>query len=320
MQRMISGIKSTGYQIHLGNYFGLIRPFTDHHVGRDSAIFIADLHSITTVKDGRTLRRNSHEIAAELMAIFPDESVTIFRQGDIRDLPILNWVLNNVTPYSLMLRAHSFKDSQAKNSDINMGVFNYPILMAADILGYDSEIVPVGRDQTQHLEFARDIAESFNKTYESECFTLPDAVFGDVPVLPGFDGRKMSKSYDNYMSFFEDETSIKKKIMSIKTDSKGVEEQKDPEECTVFSYIRLFGESAEVEEIAAKYRSGGYGYGHAKLALFDIIMRYSAGYRARREELLSNPDRIRDRLATGSEKMNARMTERVACVRELAGI
>lgn len=320
MKQMITGIKSTGYQMHLGNYFGTIRPFAEHAPAHDSAIFVADLHSLTTVKDGDTLRRNSLEIAAELMAIFPDERTIVFQQRDIRGLPLLNWILNNVTPYSLMLRAHSFKDAQAKNSDINMGVFNYPILMAADILGYDCEVVPVGRDQTQHLEFARDMAESFNKTYGMECFILPEAVHGDVPVLPGFDGRKMSKSYDNYMSFFEEESAIKKKIMSIKTDSKGVEEPKDPETCTVFAYTRLFATPEEAETIAAKYRAGGYGYGHAKQDLYEIVMRYSAGYRARREEALARPGYIRDRLAHGSEIMNARMDERMAVVRDITGV
>jgi tryptophanyl-tRNA synthetase len=320
MKHMFTGIKSTGYQLHLGNYFGTVRPFARETANYDSTFFIADLHSLTTVKDGATLRRNSHEIAAELMAIFPDEHVTIFQQRDIRDLPMLNWVLNNVTPYSLMLRAHSFKDSQAKNADINMGVFNYPILMAADIIGHDADVVPVGKDQTQHLEFARDIAESFNKTYGAECFVLPEGVYGDIPTLPGFDGRKMSKSYDNYMSFFEEEGAIKKKIMSIKTDSKGVEEPKDPETCTIFAYIKLFAEVSEAEEIADKYRSGGYGYGHAKQALYEFVMRYSAGYRARREEILAHPDRIRARLAAGADKMNPRITARMERVRELTGI
>ncbi|MBX9809003.1 tryptophan--tRNA ligase, partial [Candidatus Gracilibacteria bacterium] len=192
-KKIITGIKSTGSSLHLGNLMGAVLPFAKSAKGNDAAIFIADLHSLTSVKDGEILRQQTLEIAIEYFAIFGiDTPITIFRQSDIMDITRLMWILTNVTPYSLMLRAHSFKDSEAKNIDLNMGVFNYPILMAADILGYDCEGVPVGKDQIQHLEMTRDIARAFNKTYGKEVFIEPEAIIAEaVATLPGIDGRKM---------------------------------------------------------------------------------------------------------------------------------
>ncbi len=320
MKRVFTGIKATGDHLHLGNYFGTIVPFREHTQGNDAMIWVADLHSLTSVHDSGKLGANFHNIATELCAIFDDEAITIFRQSDIRQLPLLHWILSTITPHSLMLRAHAFKDAQAKGSDLNMGVFTYPILMAADILGYDIEQVPVGKDQTQHIEFTRDIAEAFHRAYDREVFTMPEGVYGDMPTLPGLDGRKMSKSYDNFVSFFEDEETIRKKVMSIVTDSKGVDEPKNPDECSVFAFIRLFGTEEEIVSIAQKYRTGGYGYGHAKLALYDMIMRYSVAYRTRRDELLKKPDIVRDRLDRGADLMNARMDEVMERVRDATGL
>ena len=221
MKKIITGVKPTGESMHLGNLMGAVLPFRDLAHGHDASIFIADLHALTSVKDGDKLRAQSFELAVEYMAIFGvDTPVTIFRQSDIADIAKLNWVLANVTPYSLMLRAHSFKDAEAKNSDINMGVFNYPILMASDIVGYDVDAVPVGKDQLQHLEMTRDIVRAFNKTYGSEVFREPEAVIAEsLATLPGIDGRKMSKSYDNFIGVFDEEKKLKKRVMSIVTDS-----------------------------------------------------------------------------------------------------
>ncbi len=208
--------------MHLGNLLGAVLPFKHLAEKNDAAIFIADLHALTSVKSAADLKRNTRELTLTYFSIFGiDTPVHIFRQSDIVLIPKLNWILNNVTPYSLMLRAHSFKDSEAKGMDLNMGVFNYPILMAADILGYDIDVVPVGQDQRQHLEMTRDIAKAFNKTYDADIFKIPsEYIEPSVATLPGIDGRKMSKSYGNFIGLFDDAATLKKKVMSIVTDSK----------------------------------------------------------------------------------------------------
>lgn len=239
-------------------------------------MFLPDFHSLTSVHDADTLRSNKHRLAAELLALMPNDApFTIFEQSQMSYINDITWILSSVTPYSLMLRAHSFKDSQNKNSEINMAVFNYPILMAADIIGYDVDMVPVGKDQKQHLEFARDIAGNFNRTYGVEFFKLPEPYVSDtVATIPGTDGRKMSKSYDNFIGIFDDEKTLKKKIMSIVTDDTPLEDPKDPDTCNVYALMKYFTSGQRLEEIAAKYRAGGYGYGHAKLELLDILLEY----------------------------------------------
>lgn len=237
---------------------------------------LADLHSLTSVHDGETLRRNKKRVLMEYFALLPQDSkIIVFEQSKANFHDKTAGVLHNLVPYSLMLRAHSFKDSQNKNSDINMGVFNYPILMTADILLYDTDIVPVGKDQKQHLEFARDIAGFFNKTYKTDLFKLPEPhIDASVMTIPGTDGRKMSKSYDNFIGIFDDEKTMKKKIMSIVTWSEELDDPKDPENCNVFALIKLFAKKSRQDEIACKYREWGYWYGHAKLELLEIILDY----------------------------------------------
>lgn len=299
MKKILTGVKPTGVSMHLGNLVGALLPLKRILAGNDTAIFIADLHALTSVKNGEKLREQSLEVAIEYLSIFGDESITYFRQSDIRDITKLMWALANVTPYSLMLRAHSFKDAEAKNADINMGVFNYPILMAADIIGYDIDAVPVGRDQLQHLEMTRDIARSFNKTYGQDVFKEPEAITSDeFDVLPGIDGRKMSKSYDNFIGIFDDENLLKKRVMSIVTDSRGVDEKKDPDTCNIFALVKAFGTKEEEEILRGKYlqENSGFGYGHAKLYLLDILTRYTAPYRERREKFLQNPEYIEEKL------------------------
>ncbi len=320
--RIITGIKSTGEMLHLGNLLGAMLPFREVAKGNDAACFIADLHSLTSVKDGDTLRRQTFELAVEFLAIYGVESgITIFRQSDIRNISLLQWILCNYTPLSLMLRAHSFKDSEAKGSDMNMGVFNYPILMAADIIGYGVDIVPVGQDQRQHLEMTRDIARAFNKVYQEPVFIEPaEYIMPSVAVVPGIDGRKMSKSYNNFIGIFEEEKSLKKKISQIVTDSKGVDEPKDPETCNVFALIAYFGSPDRVDAIRSKYKAGGYGYGHAKAELFEILTEYLSPYQKERSRLLADPAFVETRLAEGAAKMNARLNEKLQRVRELTGV
>jgi tryptophanyl-tRNA synthetase len=244
--------------MHLGNYLGMYKPFIEKARGNEAFLFLPDYHSLTSVHDAETLKRNKHRLAAELLALMPvDSPFYIFEQSHIQHINDMTWILSSVTPYSLMLRAHSFKDSQAKNADINMAVFNYPILMAADIIGYDVDMVPVGKDQKQHLEFTRDIAENFNKTYNIDFFKLPEPhIDEELALIPGIDGQKMSKSYDNFIGIFDDETILKKRIMSIVTDDTPLEAPKDPETCNVFTLMKFFASKEKLEEIALKYKAG----------------------------------------------------------------
>ncbi|MDD4151755.1 MAG: tryptophan--tRNA ligase, partial [Candidatus Gracilibacteria bacterium] len=233
MKRILTGLKPTGNGLHIGNYMGAVKPFIDLIKGQEAFLFIADFHSLTSVHNGETLAKYKLEMILEYMAMMGDlENVTIYEQSKIRRINDITWILSSVTPYSLMLRAHSFKDSQAKNSEINMATFNYPILMTSDIISYDADIVPVGKDQIQHVEFARDIAGFFNKTYNKEIFKLPNYhIDKELQTIPGLDGRKMSKSYNNFIGIFDDEKDIKKKVMSIVTDDLPLESPKNPDTC-----------------------------------------------------------------------------------------
>lgn len=324
MKNILTGIKPTGSSMHLGNLVGAVLPLLKLSEWNDTTLFLPDLHSITTVKDGKILSKQTFDIAAEYLAILGlDTSIRIFRQSDIVNITKLMWILSNVTPYSLMLRAHSFKDAEAKNADINMWVFNYPILMAADILGYDIDAVPVGKDQIQHLEMARDMARAFNTTYGVETFREPQAIITEgLATLPGIDGRKMSKSYDNFIGVFDDEKTLKKRIMSIVTDSRWVDEAKDPDICHVFALIRVFATLDRVETIRQKYLSenAGYGYGHAKLELLDILTKYLRPYREARERILATPEIVEARLALWARIMNARLDAKMKEVCEVVGV
>ena len=326
MLRIITAVKPTGDMPHLGNLLGAMLPF--HKLSKqkdtDALLFVADLHALTSVLDAAKLESNLRSLVAGYLAVLGlDTPVTIFRQSDVTHLPKLNWILNNVTPYSLMLRAHSFKDAEAKNSDVNMGVFNYPILMAADILGYDVDVVPVGKDQVQHLEMTRDIARAFNQAAGKDVLKEPRAHLEEgVAVLPGLDGRKMSKSYDNYIGIFEDAESLKKKVMSIQTDSKGVDEAKDPETCAVFALYRAFATPEETAALRAKYlaTNAGFGYGHAKQALAEVLERFVAPYRAKRDYLLANWGIAQAKLHAGALRVNAIFNAKMAQVKGSVGV
>lgn len=298
MKKIITWIKPTWDGMHIWNYFWAFKPFLDLAKWNECYIFVADYHSLTSVHNKEILEKNKKRMLKEYFALLPENTkITVFEQSKVKNINNMNWILSSQTPYSLMLRAHSFKDSQAKNSDINMATFNYPILMAADILSYDIDAVPVGKDQKQHLEFARDIAENFNKTYGKDFFKLPEPkIVEEVATITGIDGRKMSKSYDNHIWIFDDEKTLKKKIMSIVTWSEGLEEPKNPENCNVFALIKLFANPEKQEEIRQKYLAWGYGYGHAKLELLDLILKYFEAPRKKFEEFENNLDFIEKKL------------------------
>lgn len=324
MKNIITAVKPTGASMHLGNLLGAVLPFRDLAQKNNAAIFIADLHALTSVHDGEKMRKFSDEIALSYFSIFGlDTTITIFRQSDIVNITKLMWVLSNVTPYSLMLRSHSFKDSEAKNSDINMGVFNYPILMAADILGYDIDAVPVGKDQRQHLEMARDMARNFNKSFGQEIFREPEAIIVEnVETIPGIDGRKMSKSYNNFIGIFDDEKVMKKRIMSIVTDSSGIDEKKNPETCNVFALLKIFADTQTLNFVRNKYyeENSGFGYGHAKTILFEAIMKYLAPFREQRKNIEAQPEMMEKRLQEGAKIMNARLDEMMKKITKVTGI
>lgn len=322
MKKIITGVKPTGASMHLGNLLGAVLPFDRLAKGNDAAIFIADLHALTSVHDGEKLRKQSHELALTYLAIHgPDTDIAIFRQSDIALIPKLNWVLASVTPYSLMLRAHSFKDAENKGLDLNMATFTYPILMAADILAYDTDVVPVGKDQIQHLEMARDIARAFNKTYGSEVFKEPVAhVEKAVETLPGIDGRKMSKSYDNFLGVFDDEKTLKKKIGQIVTGSEGLDDPK-PLDNNVYALAKVFATPERLASMKEKFEKGtGYGYGHAKMELLEILLDYLKPYRERYAALKDDPAFVEEVLCKGAARMNARIEAKMSQVSKLVGL
>ncbi|MFZ3233381.1 MAG: tryptophan--tRNA ligase [Patescibacteria group bacterium] len=322
MKKILTGVKPTGASMHLGNLLGAVLPFDRIAKGNDAAIFIADLHALTSVHDGEKLRRQSHELALTYLAVHgPDTDIAIFRQSDIALIPKLNWVLASVTPYSLMLRAHSFKDSEAKGADLNMATFTYPILMAADILAYDTDVVPVGKDQIQHLEMARDIARAFNKTYGQEVFKEPVAhVEKSVETLPGIDGRKMSKSYDNFLGVFDDEKTLKKKIGQIVTGSEGLDDPK-PLDNNIYALAKVFATPERLTAMREKFEKGtGYGYGHAKMELLEILLDYLKPIRDRYESLKNDPTFVEEVLRKGAAKMNARIEDKMEAVSKLVGV
>jgi len=308
MKKILTGIKPTWNWMHMWNYFGALKPLfdMDSDKNNDVYVFLPDFHSLTSVHDPEILRNNRNRLLKEFFALMPDNSnITVFEQSKINNLNNINWILNSVTPYSMMLRAHSFKDSQNKNSEINMATFNYPILMTADIISYDFDIVPVWKDQKQHLEFARDIAWNFNKTYNCDIFKLPEAKIDEnLMTIPWTDWRKMSKSYDNFIWIFDSPKVIKKKIMSIVTWSESLEEPKDPENCNIFSIIKLFANIEKQEEISKKYKAGNYGYGHAKLELLEIVLEYFKIAREKYESYENNMDFIYEKLEHWNNKMN----------------
>lgn len=322
MKKIITGIKPTGDWMHIGNYLWAFKPFLEQAKGKKAYIFIADYHSLTSVHDKETLKKNKLRLLKEYFSLLPkDTEIIVFEQSKVKRINDITWILNSVTPLSLMLRAHSFKDSQNKNSEINMAVFNYPILMTSDIVTYDIDLVPVWKDQIQHMEFARDIAGNFNKTYKTDLFKLPNAhVETNVQTITWTDGRKMSKSYDNFIWIFDSKKVLKKKIMSIVTDDKWLEEPKDPETCNVFALIKLFADENKQIEIANKYRAGNYGYGHAKLELLDIILDYFEEARVKYDSFENDMSEIEETLEKGNREANEMADKKYSEMMEIVGL
>lgn len=307
MSRILTGIQSTGTP-HLGNLLGAILPAIElaNQPENDSFLFIANLHSLTQIKDAELMKHNTYSTAAVWLACGLDpEKTTFYRQSDIAEVTELMWYLLCFYPVSRLELAHSYKDKKDRLADVNGGLFTYPILMAADILLYDAEEVPVGKDQLQHLEMTRDVASRFNHIH-GEVFVLPqDRINKDTQLVPGTDGEKMSKSRNNYINIFLPEKELKKQVMSIVTDSKGLEEPKDPDTCNVFKLYELLADQSSVAAMRENYIRGGFGYGHAKTALLELILTKFASHRSIYDNYMSNLDQLETILQRGADKARA---------------
>lgn len=300
-KRLLSGIKPTG-EIHIGNYFGAMKQFVDLQNDYESFIFIADYHALNQIQDPHELSQNILEVAKAFLAIGLDPKKTVlFRQSDISPVTELAWIFNCITPIGILNRAHAYKDAVAKNKSVNMGLFDYPVLMAADILIYKSDVVPVGRDQQQHLEITQDIARKFNHIYGGELFKIPEGIINEeVAEIKGLDGRKMSKSYKNTIGLFDSEEDIKKKVMSIVTDSKRADEPKNPESCNIFSLHKLFSKD-ELNTIADSYKKGKISYKESKELLIRNVNKFLGPIRDKKEKLDKNPQYIYEVLEKGKK-------------------
>jgi tryptophanyl-tRNA synthetase len=318
---ILSGITPSG-KLHLGNYFGAMRQHLRMQHEGDAFYFIANYHSLTSVNDGEQIKENSINIALDYLALGLDpEKCTFFLQSDVPQVTELSWILGTQCPVSMMEKAVAYKDKVANGLSPNIGLFTYPILQAADILIYDSDIVPVGADQKQNLEICRDIAGKINHLYGEELLKLPEPhIVKEVAVVPGLDGRKMSKSYNNTIEIFDEGKSLKKRVMAIETDSTALEDPKDPDTCNVYALIRLFADLSLQDEIAEKYKTGGYGYGHAKKELLGLIDDYFGEARERRKVLAEKPDYIMDVLKEGGRKARVRAESVMERVRSATGI
>ncbi|MBI2257809.1 MAG: tryptophan--tRNA ligase [Flavobacteriia bacterium] len=323
MARILTGIQSTGTP-HLGNILGAIVPAIEmaKKIENESFLFIADLHSLTQIKNPEILKKNTYQTAATWLAFGLDTEKTVFyRQSDVPQVCELAWHLMCFFPFQRLTLAHSFKDKSDRLEDVNAGLFSYPILMAADILMYDAEIVPVGKDQLQHLEITRDVASRFHAQMGKEVFVLPKPLIQEnTQLIPGTDGEKMSKSRNNIIDIFLPEKELKKQIMSIQTDSKTLEEPKNPVECNVFNLYKLLASPEQVLSMKTKYEAGGYGYGHAKNELFGFILEHFSKERNLFTDLISNPNEIEIKLKKGAEKANFVSKQVLLRVRQALGL
>jgi tryptophanyl-tRNA synthetase len=321
MARILTGVQSTGTP-HLGNILGAILPAVSlaNSAENDSYLFIADMHSLTQIKDGATLRANTFSTAATWLAFGLDVDKTVFyRQSDVPEVTELSWYLSCLFPYQRLTLAHSFKDKADRLEDVNAGLFTYPMLMAADILLYDAEQVPVGKDQLQHLEMTRDVAQRFHNKY-GETFVLPEATINESTMyIPGTDGQKMSKSKGNLIDVFAPEKELKKQVMGILSDSKSLEEPKDPLTDTTFALYKCLAPQDEIEAMSANYLAGNYGYGHAKKALLELILQTFQEPREKYEYLHAHPQEVEDALQQGAEKAKKTAQAVLQRVREKVG-
>lgn len=321
MAKILTGVQSTGTP-HLGNLLGAIIPAIEmaNKPENESFLFIADLHSATQIKDGKTLRENTYSVAATWLAFGLDiDKVTFYRQSDVPQTAELSWYLSCFFPFQRLTLAHSFKDKADRLADVNAGLFTYPMLMAADILLYDAEFVPVGKDQLQHLEITRDVASRFNHQM-GDTFVLPDAITSDVTkIVPGTDGEKMSKSRNNYINIFQDDKPLRKQVMTIETDSTPLEEPKNPDTCNVFAIYKLLATEEQTLQMRANYEGGNYGYGHAKQALFELITDKFKTEREKYRHYMENPAEVDVLLKKGAEKAAVTANTVLKRVREKLG-
>jgi len=318
--RVLSGIQPSG-RLHIGNFFGAMRQHLQLQAEHDCFYFIADYHALTSNPAPDDIAGHTLDVVTDYIALGLDTEKTIFwRQSDVPEVTELTWLLSCITPMGLLQRCTSYKDKISQGLSPNHGLFAYPVLQAADILIVQSDIVPVGADQKQHIEVTRDIAIRFNNTY-GEIFTVPqEHIIESVAVVPGIDGRKMSKSYGNTIEIFEPENSVKKKIMRIVTDSVPVEEPKDPDKCNVFALLKLVADSDELGEWDKRYRTGGLGYGEVKKRLVELIIDYFKPYRQKRAELENNMDYVKEVLAKGAERAKSVASETLEKARQAVGL
>lgn len=304
MSRILTGVQSTNIP-HLGNILGAIVPAIkmSEQAGNESLFFIADLHALTTIKDAVLIKESTDAVAATWLAFGFDTDKNIFyRQSDVPEVCELAWYLNCFTPFPMLANAHSFKDKSERLSDVNAGLFTYPVLMAADIILYDAHLVPVGKDQMQHLEMTRDIAEKFNNAY-GDVFVIPEGKVNEATMLiPGIDGKKMSKSLNNFINIFLPEKELKKIIMSIVTDATPLEAPKNPDTCNVFTLYKLIASETQIAEMRENYLKGGYGYGHAKTAFYDLLLQTFKTQRATYDHYMNNRNELDSKLQEGADK------------------
>jgi len=320
MSRILSGIQPSGI-LHIGNYFAMMKPMIELQHDNDLFCFIVNYHALTSINNPQELAENTINAAMDFIALGLDpEKAHFWVQSDIPEVTELAWILSCHTSLGLLERSHSYKDKIAKGIVPNTGLFTYPVLMAADILLFNAEVIPVGKDQKQHLEITRDIAERFNQTY-GEVFVLPQPMISeDIAVIPGIDGQKMSKSYNNTINIFEDEASLKKKVMRIVTDSTPVEAPKNPQTCNLFALYKLFAEPAKTETLKERYLKGGIGYGEVKKELFGLIWEYFAPFRERRKQLQNNKGDIAAILKKGADKTRPIAQETLQRVKKAVGL
>ncbi len=318
--RILSGIQPSG-KLHLGNYFGAMREHIRLQAQHDCFYFIANYHSLTTIQDADRLRGLTSDVAIDYLAMGLDpQRVKLFRQSDVPEVTELTWILATVTGKGLLDRATSYKDKIARDIPASMGLYSYPLLMAADILIYRSDAVPVGKDQVQHIEMTQDMAGYFNNTFKTEALKRPEPMLGEAPIVPGIDGQKMSKSYGNTIDIFGEAKPMRKRIMSIVTDSKGVEDAKDPDTCNVFALLKLMAPAEEVAEWRQRYQAGGMGYGDAKKRLAELYEEQFGSRREIRADWAARPDDVEDILREGARQARAVAAEVMADVRQACGL
>src|SRR5229473_5612672 len=318
--RILSGIQPSGV-LHIGNYFGMMRQAIALQEQGEAFYFIAEYHALTSVRDPKVLRENSRRVALDFLACGLDpERAALFRQSDVPQVTELAWILSTVAPMGLLERSHSYKDKLARGMTSSAGLFNYPVLMAADILIYDSDLVPVGKDQKQHIEITRDLAIKMNETF-GQIFKLPEPrIQAATEVVPGIDGQKMSKSYGNTIDIFGDEKETRRRVMSIVTDSTPVDAPKDPAKSIIFQLYSLFASKSEIAEMRERFRKGGTGYGDFKKQLFEKLWEYFAPMRKRRDEILADKSYIDNVLARGAKRANAVADQVMQRVRAAVGL